>query len=241
MISVVLRARNEAEWIGRCLAALAHQSLGPLDVILVDNESDDGTDAIARRAGVRVLDLARREFTYGRALNLGIAAARHEVVALLSAHCVPSDELWAEYLYAHLGPDGDAGLAGVYGRQEPLPDTPACDRRDLWTTFRHERVRQRSDFFFHNANAALRRGLWREEPFDERLTGVEDRAWAKRVLARGFAVAYEPRARVYHQHGIHQGGDPARARRVAAVLSALEPATAPPPATTAAGALAAAE
>ncbi|MCC7427716.1 MAG: glycosyltransferase [Alphaproteobacteria bacterium] len=226
MISVVLRARNEARWIRRCLAALSLQSLAPLDMILVDNESEDETVPIARRFGARILAVSREAFSYGHALNIGIEAARHEVVALLSAHCIPVDELWAEYLLANLADAGQGDLAGVYGRQEPLPETGAADRRDLWTTFRHARLRQRGDFFFHNANAAIRRDVWRAIPFDEALSGVEDRAWARRVLAAGHAIAYEPRARVYHHHGIHQGGAGERAERVAAVLADLEAAAA---------------
>ena len=47
MISVVLRAKNEAHWLGRCLTALTRQSVPDLDVILVDNDSTDNGVAIA--------------------------------------------------------------------------------------------------------------------------------------------------------------------------------------------------
>src|SRR3546814_2683679 len=103
---------------------------------------------------------------------------------------------------------------GTYGRQEPLPDTSAIDRRDLWTTFRDERVRQRVDYFFHNANSAIRKGIWRDQPFDEKIRGVEDREWGKRMIAAGYDIVYEPGMRAYHQHGIHQGRDEGRAKRV---------------------------
>ena len=218
MISVVLRAKNEAAWIGRCLMALSHQRVPDLDVVLVDNDSTDGTVAIAERYGVTLRNITAAEFSYGRALNIGIEAARHEVVAMLSSHCIPVDELWADYLLAHLGPDGDGRICGVYGRQEPLPDTSAVDRRDLWTTFRDERVRQRRDYFFHNANSGIRRSQWLDEPFDEQIRGVEDRAWAKKMIAKGYEIAYEPGLRVYHHHGIHQGRDEGRAKRVAEVI-----------------------
>ncbi|GAB4194065.1 MAG: hypothetical protein OHK0024_34230 [Thalassobaculales bacterium] len=222
MISVVVRAKNEAFWIGRCLWALRHQRLGDLDIILVDNDSTDGTVAIAASFDVRLVTISRHEFSYGRALNRGIAAARHEVVAMISAHCVPVDDLWADYLYAHLGPEGDPGVCGVYGKQEPLPDSSAIDKRDLWTTFRDERVRQRRDYFFHNANSGIRRSAWEQLAFDEEIRGVEDRAWAKRMVAAGHAIAYEPMMRVYHHHGIHQGRDEGRAKRVAEVIETIQ-------------------
>lgn len=221
MISVVLRAKNERAWIGRCLTAITRQRLPDIDVVLVDNDSTDGTVEVAAAYGATLTNITREEFSYGRALNIGIEAARHEVVALLSSHCVPVDELWADYAYAHLGPEGDAGTCGIYGRQEPLPDTSAIDRRDLWTTFRDERVRQRVDYFFHNANSAIRKSIWRDQPFDEKIRGVEDREWGKRMIAAGYDIVYEPGMRAYHQHGIHQGRDEGRAKRVAEVIEII--------------------
>ena len=218
MISVVLRAKNEAYWMDRCLTALRHQRISEIDIILVDNESTDNTLAIAKSHGVTHRTISREEFSYGRALNIGIEAAQHDVVALLSSHCVPIDELWADYVYAHLGPNGDSTICGVYGRQEPMPDTSALDRRDLWTTFRDERVHQRQDYFFHNANSSIRKSIWHDEPFDEKIRGVEDREWAKRMIGLGYGIVYEPHMRVYHQHGIHQGRDEGRAKRVAKVI-----------------------
>ncbi len=221
MISVVLRAKNERAWIGRCLTAIRRQRLADIDVVLVDNDSTDGTVEVAKAFGATLTNITREEFSYGRALNIGVEAARHEVVALLSSHCVPVDELWADYAFAHLGPEGDARLCGIYGRQEPLPDTSAIDRRDLWTTFRDERVRQRVDYFFHNANSAIRKSIWRDQPFDEKIRGVEDREWGKRMIAAGYDIVYEPGMRAYHQHGIHQGRDEGRAKRVAEVIEII--------------------
>lgn len=218
MMSVVIRSRNEAHWIDRCLRAVRHQRRPVEDIILVDNASTDDTVAIARQYGAHILHITPEAFTYGRALNLGIAAARFEVVAMLSAHCVPVDELWADYLSVHLGENSDPLICGVYGRQEPLPDSSAMDARDLWTTFREERQVQRKDYFFHNANSAIRKSRWERHPFDEEIHGVEDRAWAKQMLALGNRILYEPSARVYHQHGIHQGRNEGRARRVAQAI-----------------------
>lgn len=221
MISVVLRAKNERAWIGRCLTALKRQRLSDIDVILVDNDSTDGTVECAEAYGCTLRNITREEFSYGRALNMGIEVARHETVCLLSSHCVPVDELWADYAYAHLGPEGNPNTCGIYGRQEPLPETSAIDRRDLWTTFRDERVTQRVDYFFHNANSAIRKSIWHDEPFDEKIRGVEDREWGKRMISAGHDIVYEPGMRAYHHHGIHQGRDEGRAKRVAEVIEVI--------------------
>lgn len=214
MISLVIRARNEEQWLGRTLRAVSLQRLPVSDLILVDNASEDHTRDIAASYGCRIVDISREEFSFSRALNRGMEAAMHETVFILSAHCIPADELWADYLAVHLTDKSGAAVCGVYGRQEPLPGTNDFDARDLWTTFRNERQVQEKDFFFHNANSAIRKSLWRKFPFDEGIDGVEDRAWAKRLIAAGYKIIYEPHARAFHHHGIHHGRNEDRAKRV---------------------------
>ncbi len=220
MLSVVIRSRNEARWMARCLFALKHQRMADVEPIVVDNDSTDGSVEIARSMGAKVVRIGADEFSYGRAINLGAAAASHPSIAVLSAHCLPVDDLWADYLVAALSVEKN--IAGVYGRQEPLPDTSAFDKRDLWLTFRDERLRQTRDTFFHNANSAIPREVWREQPFDETIEGQEDREWGERMIRLGYVLRYEPHARVYHFHGIHQGRNEARAERVVRVIEYLK-------------------
>ena len=54
--------------------------------------------------------------------------------------------------------------------------------------------------FCNNANAAIRRSLWEEQPYDEGLTGLEDLDWAKRALDRGKLLSYVAEAPVVHVH-----------------------------------------
>ena len=66
MLSVVIRARNEAKWLGRCLYALSNQRLAIDDVILVNNASTDGTLDVAKSYGARIVDISPAEFSFGR-------------------------------------------------------------------------------------------------------------------------------------------------------------------------------
>jgi glycosyltransferase involved in cell wall biosynthesis len=218
MISVVVRTKNEEAWLPRCLSAVSRQAGCTHEIIVVDNESSDRSLEIAHRYGCRIVPLTNQEFTFGRSLNVGIRAAHGDFVAMISGHCIPLHDQWLATLRAAFD---HADVAGVYGRQEPLPDTDPLDKRDLWTTFGVERRRQRRDYFFHNANAMIRRSIWQVEPFDEQIAGVEDRAWARRILARGLQIVYEPLASVYHYHGIHHGRDQKRAERVARVIEII--------------------
>ena len=100
-------------------------------------------------------------------------------------------------------------------------DTRADDKRDLWTTFGIERRTQKKDFFFHNANSMIRRSIWEELPFDEEISGVEDREWARQVISRGYQVVYEPAGSVHHFHGIHHGRNLERSTRVPKVIELI--------------------
>jgi len=220
-VSVVIRVKNEAAWLRRSLSAVVHQSCRPRDIIVVDNASSDGSAAVAAQYGCRVVPITNDEFSFGRALNRGIAAASGEWVASLSAHSVPVDDGWLKGFLVQQR--ASPFLAACYGRQEPLPESSDFDKRDLWTTFGVElRLQRGQDHFFHNANSLIRRAVWARIPFDEALEGVEDRDWAKKVLADGHIIRYTPRASVHHYHGIHQGRNEARARRVVQVIELIQ-------------------
>lgn len=215
MISVVIRSKNEENWIKRCLTAVSLQDCQEFEILIVDNCSGDSTLKIARNFPSRILTIDDTNFSFGKALNMGIQEARGEYIAILSAHCIPLNNKWLERMLMSFT---EEKIAAVYGRQEPLPDSDIFDKRDLWTVFGVERKVQTKDFFFHNANSMIRRDVWKQIPFDEGLAGVEDRDWAKKVIERGYKIVYEPNASVYHYHGIHQALDRARCERVVRVI-----------------------
>ena len=225
--SIVVRARNEGASIGRLLDAIRLQDLGDVEVILVDSGSTDDTRAIAAAHGARVIAIAPEAFTYGRALNLGCAAARGPACVFVSAHCVPANDRWLSRL---LEPLRDAAVAASYGKQLPLAGTHVYEQRNLHAGFPFGSRRQTSHFFFHNANAAVRRAVWEQVPFDETLPGLEDRAWARRVLGAGWQIVYEPMAMVYHHHAETLAQIYTRAYREAVAVRRLDPEFAQSPA-----------
>lgn len=117
--AIVIRTKNEEAWLARVLDTLARQVDVDAEVVIVDNDSTDATVEIARRHPCKVIGIPDREFTHGRALNLGIRATTAELVAILSGHCVPANGRWLLRLAANFTVPS---IAGVYGRQEPFPD-----------------------------------------------------------------------------------------------------------------------
>ena len=218
--SIVIRARNEGAFIGRLLRGIKVQDCADVEILLVDSGSTDATRTLAADAGCRVLDLAPERFSYGRALNVGCAAARAPVCVFISAHCVPANDRWLTRL---LEPLRDPAVAASYGKQLPLAGTLPYEQRNLLAGFPFGSRRQTSHAFFHNANAAVRREAWERAPFDEALPGLEDREWARRVLASGWQIVYEPLAMVYHEHAETLAQIYARSFREGVALRRLDP------------------
>ena len=218
LISIIIRTKNEAAWIRRCLSAASLQDYPRREIIVVDNASDDGTEEIVQEFDCKVARISDKDFSYGRAINLGVEVSNGDYLVCLSGHCVPVHNKWLDRLLMSFR---SPHVAAVYGRQEPLPDSHTFDKRDLWNTFGLDRKVQVKDSFFHNANAMFRRDVWERIPFDEGINGVEDRDWAKKVIASGYQIVYEPQASVYHHHGIHQTMDVARAERVVKMIELI--------------------
>ena len=82
LVSVVVPARNIASLLGIALGSLCRQDHRALEILVVDDASDDGTAAVAsafaaRDSRVRLLGTGRPSGTYV-ARNLGLQAARGE-------------------------------------------------------------------------------------------------------------------------------------------------------------------
>jgi len=99
--------------------------------------------------------------------------------------------------------------------------TPS-DKRDLLLVFGLDRKIQSLDSFFHNANSILHRHLWEKSPFDNEITNIEDRLWGQEMLNAGYKLVYEPKASVYHYHGIHQDGNIERCNNVVRIIQDMQ-------------------
>ncbi len=221
MISVIIRTRNEEFFLKHCLKSVFSQKLSnhKLEVIIVDNESSDNTLKIALQFPItKIINI--KEYYPGHCINEGIKASNGEFISILSSHCIPKNNNWLEYLVKDL--ENNNKIAGTYGRQLPVSFSTPQSYRDLYVTFGNEKRIQKQDTFFHNANSIIRRDVWEKYNFDDKISNIEDRIWAKKVLEAGFYISYEPKAEVYHHHGIHHDGKSERADNTLHVIKSIE-------------------
>jgi rhamnosyltransferase len=200
-VSIVIRAKNEAREIGDTLTTVFSQIEAPqFEVIVVDSGSSDRTVQIVQQFPAQLIEIPAETFTYGRSLNIGVRAGSGDLVVSLSAHAHPTSERWLANL---VSPFHDPTIAAVYGRHVPRENATRLELFGMWLSgVTSDRPRRQvRDMMFSNANGAFRRWLALEHPFDERIPGAEDLAWADWIQRQGWAVWYEPTAAVFHSHG----------------------------------------
>ena len=195
--SVVIRCLNEEAHIGRLLTGILRQTTPPEQIVVVDSGSTDATLEIARRFPVEIHHIAPEEFSFGRALNRGLEAVTSEVAVLASAHVYPVRTTWIEAMVA---PFARPEIALTYGRQVGNEVTRYSEHRILDRWFPRESDPDQRHPFCNNANAAVRVDVWKRQPYDEELTGLEDMAWAKAALDDGHRLAYVAEAEIVHAH-----------------------------------------
>jgi polyprenyl-phospho-N-acetylgalactosaminyl synthase len=83
MVSVIIPAFNEEDTVASSvIAALQHPDV--VEVLVVDDGSTDATPEVAAAAGARVVRLDRNAGK-GAALDVGVRAARHDILLFLDA------------------------------------------------------------------------------------------------------------------------------------------------------------
>ena len=183
-VSVIIRNRDEAVFLEQVLLALSVQKGPKLELILVDNASRDASVAIGLRHGATLVHLKEGEFTYGKALNLGLAAAHGDVCIILSSHSLP---LGTGFVHSCLAPFENPDVAAVRcvyaGKGSDLTRWALPEVLDGSSTL--DEIVSKGPLA---SGCALRRSVWAQIPFDEAAEAAEDKLWAMRAVDAGYTI-----------------------------------------------------
>lgn len=187
-ISVVVPCRNEARSLVAALDALEGQDFPRhrFEILVVDGGSTDGSCDIAGSRGVRLL--ADRGRGPGAARNVGVRAARGEIVAFTDADCMPR-------------PDWLTSIAEVFAEQPNAAGVAGSLRMPRHTLLGRL---EDNDALAHYAgtitsNVAYRRDVLLEVGgFAEELLCCEDGDLAWRVQDAGHRIVHDRRPVVTH-------------------------------------------
>src|SRR5215475_7714919 len=192
-LSVVIRTRNGASNLKQLFEALAAQrSSFAWEIIVVDNESADETLELCQKFGAKVFSISRREFTYGRALNLGISNARGRLVFLCSAHSVPVGSYFLERAVAPFDDPKIAAVRCLVGSYKEQTANWYAARDIQYTSLEEQKKAEVGIEWISQYPSAtccvIRRSVWKQVPYDEHLDSCEDKVWASYILSKGFKI-----------------------------------------------------
>jgi hypothetical protein len=189
--------RNEAARLPFLLAALEAQTLDRerYEVIVVDDGSEDETAAIARRSPTRVIEAgAHVGLPSGR--NIGVRAARAEIIAFTDGDCIPDPDWLATGLSQFEVLDADILAGAITVPVDPQPTIASLV--DVATFFDQEEFAARG--FGAGANLWIRRSVFDNYgQFDERLGMYGDEEeFCQRATSGGARLIYAPEVHVAH-------------------------------------------
>jgi cellulose synthase/poly-beta-1,6-N-acetylglucosamine synthase-like glycosyltransferase len=198
-VSIILPVRNGAQFMARKLESLLllNYPRELMEIIVVSDDSDDGTDDIARQfapRGVRLLRVARGGKS--AAINQGVPLTSGDILVFTDVRQVVDPEALRNLVACF----GDPKVGAVSGQLSIVDEqsheeanTSLYWKYELWLRTRMCRID--SSFGTTGAFYGLRRALWQAFPPGVLL----DDAYLplKAAFFRGYRVIYEPTARMF--------------------------------------------
>lgn len=194
-ISVVLPAYNEEARIAACLKSLTNQSVKPLEILLVNNNSTDQTLAIAKNfKSIKIIDEKRQGLIFAR--NTGFNAAKGKIIARIDADSIaPSD--WIEQILAEF--ESDKQLAGLSGFGQNYSGIVSDTMSTIWSWFYFNHC---LGFFgskvLWGANMAISKKAWMDVRADCIADSFihEDQDLSLALASKGYKLKINPKIKI---------------------------------------------
>lgn len=202
-VSILIRTFNEASYADLLIQKLLSQSEyeNNLEIVVVDSGSTDGTIDVLKKYNVKIIRIAKEEFNYSSALNLGIEYTNGDLIVVISAHAIPCNCSWLKQMASNFS---DENVAGAYCRQIPWPHAEPTEKIRIEKSFKKESKIYSVDLPYKNNNfsnvaSCIRRDIWERHHFVI-MPAAEDRQWANWAIENGYKIVYDANAIVYHSH-----------------------------------------
>jgi acetyltransferase-like isoleucine patch superfamily enzyme/glycosyltransferase involved in cell wall biosynthesis len=125
-VTVIIPVFNGAAWVRQAIDSARGQTVPPLEFIVVDDGSTDGTPAILAEYGEKIRAVRTTNEGVASARNTGLRQARGEFIAFLDA-----DDVWhprkLERQLRAMTASPRVGLVGTQVFSWPAPTMPAID------------------------------------------------------------------------------------------------------------------
>lgn len=212
-VSVVIPVRNGAPEIRACIEGILAQAAPPREIIAIDSGSTDETpDIIREYPRVSLVRIPREEFNHADTRNFGARLASSNFVLMTVSDARPVSSTWIVNLVAGMTDDRVAGVCGAqvvpherdknpveWFRPQSSPVMSRYQFNDSSGFLALSGEEKRRICAWDNVTALYRREVLLEIPFPKTAFG-EDLLWAREAIIAGWALVYNPKARVFHYH-----------------------------------------
>lgn len=196
--SIVIRSFNEGWALRETLPSLQGQEFKNWELLVFDSGSTDGSvDLIRASAPRHFIQLRPEEYNPSNVLNAGMRLASSEFVIFLNADATPVGAHWLHPLVMALQ---DPKTAAVFGRQIPRPNCRAVYAHDYERCFGDGRESANWEHFFSMVSSGLRKDIWSQRGFLEKMQYSEDDEYTRWCRQQGYSVVYCPESVVIHSH-----------------------------------------
>src|SRR5271155_4512550 len=196
LASVIVPHLEDYDNLEACVALLAEQSFPSerTEIIIADNGSSRGLDAVRRIVGTRgrVVEVAERGA--GPARNAGVRVSRGEAIAFVDSDCRP-DGRWLEEGLAELRSADFAGGRIDVMVENPQRMTPA-EAFERVFAFQNERYVKDLNFTVTASMFVWRSVFDAVGGFENGIP--EDRDWCRRARLKGYRIGFAPNSIVGH-------------------------------------------
>jgi GT2 family glycosyltransferase len=197
-ITVVVPVRDGGALLEQSLRRIQTSRLKPLEVIVVDDGSRDGSPDCARRLGARLLSTEGHRGP-ARARNVGARAARGDVLLFVDADVCIRRDTTARVRAAF---SRDRALDALIGSYDDDPSAPnfASQYKNLLHCFVHQTGRREASTFWSGCGAIRRSVFLAHGGFDESYDrpAIEDIELGARLRRAGRKVVLDPGLVVKH-------------------------------------------
>lgn len=204
LVSLVIVNWNRRDYLSECLNSIKDQDYFPLEVIIVDNHSSDGSPEMITSDFPEYTLIKLPDSSYGacEAFNIGFAKTHGEFIGILD-NDVKLPGNWVSCIIDKFNKEDDA--TAIISTKVVEPDMP-----DWYLQSNYLCKERYIDTFAGCGSLARAKILHKTGYYDEKFfIHANERDLSLRLISQGYKILHYPDVITYHKKpfGIHQGNE----------------------------------
>ena len=197
-VSVVVPAYNAVATLGECLKAITDSAYPDLEVLVVDDGSDDGSVLVAEEYSCRSIT-SEKNIGAAAVRNLGVSEATNSILVFIDSDVVVKKDSISKLISVLVSDMNLAGVSGVY--EADLRFRNFLSRyKHFVVCYRDIECKDINQDSFRASFLALRKEVFKEHRFNESFNhaSIEDIEFGRELINSGYTFFLDKGNRVEH-------------------------------------------